>query len=665
MIRGMNNMEKMRMETKDLTEDNIKRLAKLFPEALTEAEEPDTKTVKKVIDFDVLKQLLSNNVVEGVSERYNFTWPGKKEAIIEANRPIKKTLRPCVEESKNWSETENIYIEGDNLEALKLIQESYLGAVKLIYIDPPYNTGKDFVYRDNYARSTIEFGESEGSVDDEGNKLFLNSENNGRFHSDWCSMIYPRLMLAKNLLSDDGVIIINIDENEVTNLQKICVEIFGESNDLGTIIWDKRNPKGDAKGISSQHEYILVYSKNKNVLSEVCKIQRPKKNAELMLKKAASLMKKVGIDYTLSDANKEYADWISSLNDISGGERAYNKIDSNGDIYRLVSMAWPNKKKAPDDYFIPLIHPETKKPCVLPERGWRNPSQTMNELMKKGLIIFGKDESTQPTRKYLLKENMYENVPSLLYYGGSDVDLLSELKIPFETPKVVDICKEHILSFTKDNDIIMDFFSGSSTVAHAVMEINAEVKGKRKYIMIQLCEKCKEGSEANKAGFDNICEIGIERIIRSGKKICIEHGLDKSSIDFGFRVFKVDETNMKDVYYAPQEYKQILVDGTIDNIKSDRSDLDLLFGIILDWGLELSLPIEKIKIDSSTVYLVDSKSLVASFDSNISESTIREIAKMKPTFAVFRDSSFSGSQSKINLEEIFKSESPETVVKVI
>ena len=510
-------MDKMKFESPDLTSQNIDKIAALFPNCVTEMQDENGK-LKRAVNFEMLKQMLSPDVVDG-DECYEFTWVGKKASIVEANKPIRKTLRPCPEESKNWDSTENLYIEGDNLEVLKLLQEAYLGKVKMIYIDPPYNTGNDFIYADDFMRSQEEENEQMGMYDENENRLFKNTDTNGRFHSDWCSMMYSRLMLARNLLADDGVILINMDENEITNLQNLCAEVFGSSNDLGTIVWDKRNPKGDAKGISYQHEYILAYAKNKTMLTNKCKIQRPKKNANIILKKAAQLYSNISMNYTLEDANADFAAWMKAQNDFSGGEKAYNQIDEAGKVFQSVSMGWPNKKKAPDDYFVPLIHPITHKPCPVPERGWRNPSLTMKKLEEEGLILFGADETTQPRRKYFLEENMYENIPSLLYYGGSDVDLLSQIGIPFETPKVVSVCIEHIKSLTKDNDIILDFFSGSATTAHAVMQLNAEDGGHRKFIMVQLPEPCDEKSEAYKAGYQNICEIGKERIRRAGEKI--------------------------------------------------------------------------------------------------------------------------------------------------
>lgn len=650
------------METADMVSHNIAQLGKLFPNCVSETIDENGNR-KLAVHMEILQQMLADTVLPG-EEAYEFSWVGKKAAIVEAHKRIRKTLRPDISESKDWDTTENLYIEGDNLEALKLLQESYLAAVKLIYIDPPYNTGHDFVYPDSFIMDREEYAKGTGYFDEDGNVNFgrENSETAGRYHSDWCSMMYSRLLLARNLLTEDGLILINMDENEISNLQKICGEIFGEMNDLGTIVWDKRNPKGDARGISCQHEYIVVYAKNKAVFTEKCKMQRPKKNAEAILKKADQLFSKVGDGYTLNDANAEFSTWMRTQKDFSGGEKAYNKIDEKGDVYRPVSMAWPNKKKAPDDYFVPLIHPVTNKPCSVPDRGWRNPSVTMKKMMAEGRILFGKDETTIPNSKYLLKDNMYENIPSLLYYGGSDTELLSQMNIPFDTPKAVNICKEHIKSFTGEGDLILDFFSGSATLAHAIMQANAEDHRKRKYIMVQIPEIIAKNTEAYRQGYRNICQIGKDRIRRAGDLIKKETGAD---IDYGFRVLRVDDTNMKDVYYSAEEYSQNLLFMLESNIKEDRTDLDLLFGCLLDWGLPLSLPYRSEKIEECTVHNYNDGDLIACFDENIPEDVITVIARMQPLRVVFRDSSFADSSSKMNVEEIFKLMTPDTAVKVI
>lgn len=669
-------MENLKMHTPDLADENFKKLAALFPNAVTETitgyDDEGKAIIERAIDADVLRQEISAQVVEGAQERYQFTWPDKKKSVILANQPIAKTLRLDREKSVGRDgtpggiDTENIYIEGDNLDALKLLQETYLGKVKMIYIDPPYNTGSDaFVYDDDFTATDGEFSDISGQKDEDGNLLFdmrVNNETNGRFHTDWLNMLYPRLRLAKDLLSDEGVILINMDENEIDNLQKLCAEVFGKSNDLGTIIWDKRNPKGDAKGISYQHEYILVYAKNKVAFTETCKIQRPKKNATAILKKASQLFSKVSASYTLDDANSDFASWMRTQNDFSGGEKAYNKIDENGDVYRPVSMAWPNKKKAPDDYFIPLIHPVTGKPCPVPDRGWRNPSATMRKMMAEGRILFGKDETTIPNSKYLLKENMYENIPSLLYFGGSDTDLLSKLKIPFDTPKVVSICQEHILSFMGEDDVIVDFFSGSATIAHAIIQQNAEDGGHRKFILVQLPEETEEGGEAARAGFRTICEMGEERIRRAGKMIKKETGAD---VDYGFRVFHVDDSNMNEVYYRPKDYKHGQMSFLANNIKEDRTPEDLLFQVMLDLGVLLSSKIEETIIAGKKVFSVADGYLIACFDNDVTDETVKAIAQKHPFYAVFRDSGMANDSVMTNFEQIFETYSPKTQRKVL
>lgn len=655
----MNNTNKMKFETPNLTAENVAKIAQIFPGVVTEGK----------VNFDLLRTMLGDEVYG--DEAYEFTWVGKRDAIAEAGRPIRKTLRPWVEESKNWDTTENLYIEGDNLDVLKLLQESYLDKIKMIYIDPPYNTNSNFIYNDSWAMDPDEYDDEVEAFDEYGNRNFRQNNNtNPRFHSDWCSMMYPRLVLARNILRNDGVILINIDENEIINLQKICLEVFGEANDLGTIVWDKRNPKGEVKGISYQHEYIIVFAKNKEAFFEKSKIKRPKKNAEAMIKKAKQIFQKVNGVFTLEDANKEFQAWLSAQEGFSGGEKAYNRMDENGDLYRPVSMAAPDRPETRSHR--PLVHPVTGKPCPVPAKGWRFTDSSMDELLRKEEILFGVDENTQPNRKYLLKDNMYENLPSLLYYGGSDVDMLAELGIPFDTPKVVNIVREHIVSFTESDDIILDFFSGSATTAHAVMQLNAEDGGNRKFIMVQLDEDCELSSDARNKGFKNICEIGKERIRRAGEKIKAELAgnnselrTPNSELDIGFRVLKLDDTNMNDVYYAPDNYTQELLFETKDNIKSDRTDMDLLYGCLLDWGLPLSMPHTHEKIDGFTVHTYNNGDLIACFEKNISEKAIREIASRKPLRAVFRDEGFISSPKKINVFEIFKLLAPNTSVKVI
>ncbi len=670
-------MEKLKMHSPNLTQDNIARIRDLFPGCVTEAKGEDG-SVKLAVDFDQLRQELSDSIVEGPQERYQLNWPGKREALLAANAPIAKTLRPVrttknskgehIEESVNFDTTKNIFIEGDNLDALKLLQENYLGKIKMVYIDPPYNTGNDFVYADDFVDEVSEFFLRSNQVDREGNRLTANPETSGRFHSDWLSMMYSRLKLSRNLLRDDGLIVIHIDENEYPNLEKLLAEIYGEKNNLGTIVWDKRNPKGDATGVAQQHELICIYCKDREFFKTTCEFQRPKENAGKMLAKAKQILSKEG--GVTEKARKEYKDWVNQQ-DLTGGEKAYNQIDDNGDVFRPVSMAWPNKKKAPEDYFIPLIHPVTGKECPVPERGWRNPPATMQELLKSGLIIFGPDEKTQPTRKYRLNDNLFENIPSLLYYGGSDDALLADLKIPFDTPKPVQVAKRLIQSICKNDDILIDFFAGSCTAAHALMLLNAEDGANRRFIMVQLPEECDEKSEAKKLGYSVVSEIGKNRIRRAAKKIREEFSeilaTRNTELDLGFRLLKVDTSNMADVYYSPDVLEKANLDLFVDNIKPDRTPEDLLFQVMLDWGVDLALPIAKQSIQGKDVFFVDGNVLTACFDASgsIDETFVKELAKLQPLRVVFRDAGFKNSAVKINVEQIFKLMSPVTEVKCI
>ncbi|AQS59710.1 site-specific DNA-methyltransferase [Desulforamulus ferrireducens] len=638
-------------KTPDIGEENIKKLMTIFPEVVTEGK----------VDFEKLKQVLGE-YVDDSNERYNFTWNGKGRALRLSQTPSLGTLRPCKEESKNWDTTQNLYIEGDNLEVLKLLQKSYYGKIKMIYIDPPYNTGKDFVYKDDFYDSIENYKRITGQIDGNGKPISTNTETSGRYHTDWLNMMYPRLRLARNLLSENGLIVINIDEHEVTNLHKLCTEVFGESNDLGTIIWDKRNPKGDAKGVSYQHEYILLFAKNKEQFFESCTMVRPKKNAKAMLRKAEQIFNKVGKTLTLDEANAEFQAWISSQKELSGGEAAYKYIDTNGEVYRTVSMAWPNNKKAPEDYFIPLIHPITRKPCPVPAKGWRYPSATMRELLAKNLIIFGKDETKQPERKYLLRDNMYENIPSLLYYGGSDTDMLFALGIPFDTPKVVNIVKEHIQSFTEPTDVILDFFSGSATTAHAVMQLNAEDGGNRRFIMVQLPEPTDEKSEAYKAGYKNICEIGKERIRRAGEKIKEEYK-DKENIenlDIGFKVFKLDTSNIRKWQPDYDNLEQSLMDY-VDNFVEGRTEFDVVYEIMLKYGLDLTYPVDEFTIAGKKVYSIGYGMLMICLDNEITtevaKGILTKIKELSPESSrvVFKDNGFKSDSNKTNIKEILKS----------
>ena len=622
----MADIEKVDLASENLVDDRLNKLKALMPEVFSESG----------IDFDKLRLELGDDVDEG-QERYAFTWPGKADAIRQSQTVSTATLRPCVEKSRSRDgkdgsfDSDNIYIEGDNLEVLKLLQRGYHGKVKMIYIDPPYNTGHDFVYHDSFGNTIENYKRQTGLTGQS------NADTSGRYHSDWCSMMYPRLKLARELLSDEGIILINIDENEYVNLQNIMREVFGEQNDLGTIVWDKRNPKGDSTGIAMQHEYIVAYSKQKNFIADKHTLQRPKKNAESMLAKARSLYGKISPTYSLEDANREYKAWIKTKTELTGGEKAYSNIDEQGRVYQPVSMAWPNKKKAPDDYFVPLIHPITGKPCPVPPRGWRNPSSTMQDLLDKGLILFGTDESTQPRRKYLLDENMMENIPSLLYNGSSDTAMLERMGTPFDTPKVTAVCQEHIQALTSDDDIILDFFSGSATTAHATMAANAADGASRRFIQVQLPELCPSGSEPKSMGFDNLCEIGQKRIREAG-------AVTQECSDIGFRVFILEDSGIN----KPKPGELLL-----NMVKPERSELDIVFEMMLKWGLELTLPVEKSDAAGYPIWSVACDELVCCMSKGLSIEALEAVAGMEPRRVLILDSVLDDTL-KLNAVQIFK-----------
>ena len=622
-------MEKMKMETPNLTDQNIEKIAELFPNCVTEGKDENGQ-LKKLVNFDMLKQMLSDSVTEG-KEVYEFTWPGKKEAIIEANTPIRKTLRPCKEESKSWDTTENLYIEGDNLEVLKLLQESYLGKVKMIYIDPPYNTGNDFIYRDTFESSKSEFEEMNNVRSDDGVQLIRNLETNGRFHSNWCSMIYPRLHLSRNLLTEDGVIFISIDDNEQENLRKICDEVFGEHNFVAQLIWERAYaPKNDAKYVSNSHDYILMYAKNLDVF-------------------------KIGRLPRTEEANARYS---NPDNDPRG---PWKSSDLSVKTYSAAS-----------DYPITLPSGRVVEPPA--GRCWSLSKNKFLERLQDNRIWFGVNGDSVPSMKRFLSELKFDGMAptSIMFYkdvghsqeGAKEVSALLGGGY-FDGPKPVRLLKRLLtLANLKEDSIVLDFFSGSASIAQAVMEVNYESGKHIQYVLVQIPEPIDPKSKAYEAGYRTICDIGIDRIKKAENKIYKEDTLFESKAP-GFRVFKVDSSNMNDVYYAPDDYNQGFLDHFESNIKEDRSSLDLLFGCLLDWGLPLSLPYTSEEIDGFTVHNYNDGDLIACFDENISDAVIKEIAKRQPLRAVFRDSSFESNPSKINVSEIFKMVSPDTTVKVI
>jgi len=658
-------MDKLKMQSPNLVDANIDKIAAFFPNCITEGQN-DNGVLRRVVDFDLLRQELSASLVEGPRERYTLTWPGKNEAILTANAPIAKTLRPCEEESVDFATTRNLFIEGDNLEVLKLLQETYLGKVKMIYIDPPYNTGNDFIYEDDFAEDTEAFLQRSNQKDDEGKRLVANPETNGRFHSDWLTMMYPRLKLARNLLREDGVIFISIDDGEVHNLRKACDEVFGGSNFVANLVWD-RNRKNDAKYFSVGHEYMAVFFKNKSFIQSQGTLFRAPKDGVEELK---DLFNKLQGDFKddWDTIREKILDFYSSIpeEDPRTPIKRFRKIDQKGPYRDDGNINWPGGGGPKYE----VIHPETKKPCKLPTSGWRYPTpQRFWEEFDKGRVVFGTDESTVPRVRTNLFDNNDQVMKSVHYSYAQTatnkfLEIFDGIRV-FENPKPVTDIIQLVRYVTGQDEIILDFFSGSATTAHAVMQLNAEDGGNRQFIMVQLPEACDENSEAFKAGYKTIAEIGKERIRRAGKKIKQEQGEKGANLDTGFRVFKVDTSNLKDVYYAPDELKQGQLDMFTDHIKPDRRPEDLLFQVFLDWGLDLALPIAKETIDGKTVFFVDSNALLACFDKGINEELVKKLAKRQPLRAVFRDDAFGNDSVKINVEQIFKLLSPHTEVKAI
>lgn len=640
-------MEKMKLETANVAANNVERIGELFPNCITESKDENGQ-LKRAINFDMLRQMLSDDVVDG-KEAYEFTWVGKKASIVEANKPIRKTLRPCKEDSVNWDTTENLYIEGDNLQVLKLLQESYLGKVKMIYIDPPYNTGNDFIYNDDFKMDRDDYAEETGEYDDVGNRMVKNEGTAGRYHSDWCSMIYSRLLLARNLLSDDGVIFISIDDNEVSNLSKICDEIFGHENFVGCISRATGTTTGqDANKIGSSLDYCIVYSKS-------------------------NLFMLNGVDMDEKDL------------------RRFNESDERGKYSTLQLRKTGNADRREDrpNMFYSIQAPDGSEvypfgPGDYLSR-WRVAKDSYYKLLKDDMIVWKKNNDViqiniegyekscwTPYVKYYLDgrtkqvSNLFQDIE-----GNKKASIeLKEIfgtKGIFDNPKPVEFLTRLIQISTNEDSIVLDFFSGSGTTAHAVMKFNNEKGTNKKFISIQLPELCDLNTEAYKSGYNTICEIGKERIRRVGQKILSENA-DKEGIenlDIGFRVLKLDDTNMKDVYYTPQEYTQEALFNLAENVKEDRAGLDLLFGCLLEWGLPLSMPYRSDAVDGYTIHNYNDGDLIACFDKAIPEHVIRYMAKLQPLRVVFRDNSFIDSPAKINVGEIFKALAPDTRIKVI
>lgn len=631
-------MDKLKMHTPNKADENFYKLAALFPNAVTETINENGEVVR-AIDKDVLMQEISTTVVEGKDERYQFTWPDKKKSVLLANAPISKTLRPCREESMGKDGTpggfdsENLYIEGDNLEVLKLLQETYLGKVKMIYIDPPYNTGNDFVYEDDFAQSADEYLANSGQFDEEGNRLVTNTESNGRFHTDWLNMIYPRLKLAKDLLAEDGVIFISIDDNEVENLRKLCDEAFGEINFVDTIIWEKRySPQNAVQWFSENHDFILVYAKNKMIWHPQLLQRTDEMNAR------------------------------------------YKNIDNDPRGPWKASDSYAQAGHGTKNQFYVLTAPNGKKHSLPSGQCWRYTEDVMKKLIADNRVWFGADGNNVPAiKKFLTEVKQGIACQTIWKYEevGHNQEGKKELKslfpegIPFDTPKPTRLVERMLRLAGQDDFIALDFFSGSATTAHAVMQLNAEGGGKRKFIMVQLPEKTDEKSEAYKAGYKNICEIGKERIRRAGAKIKEENPMGTMDLDVGFRVLKCDTSNMKDVYYTPDEFDPSMFDLLTDNIKEDRTPEDLLFQVMLDLGVLLSSKIEETVIAGKKVFKVEGNFLMACFDRDVTNEVIEAIAKEKPIYSVMRDSSLANDSVATNFDQIFATYSPETIRKVL
>ncbi len=640
---------KVDLETLDLADANRAAFEQQFPGVLADG----------VVDAERLKELLDIEVVGAAEdrERFGLMWAGKKEAVRSLQTPSRGTLIPDFDASVDWDTARNVFVEGDNLEVLKLLQKAYNNQVKLIYIDPPYNTGSDFVYADNFKDGVSQYLAYSGQVDPSGNRLSSGADTSGRRHSRWLSMMHPRLVLARNLLSQDGVILIHIDENELPRLILLMDEVFGEENSLGEIIWDKRNPKGDSRGISSQHEYVLAYARSREVFIESGGFSRAKASAEEILRMAAKFWSTVGKDHIPADladamhrhgvsedvvshlaapvtpdlARRQYARWLRAQ-PFSGGELAYDKIDENGDVYRMVSMAWPNKKKAPDEYFIPLIHPVSRKPCPVPARGWRNPPDTMARLIREGRILFGEDESTQPQRKYLLRENMYTSVASVIPFGGSDDRLLSQLGVPFDTPKPVELIRQLVGACTSEDDIVMDFFAGSGSTAHGVALQNESDSGRRRCISINIPEPVALGSEAERCGLQTVSDITRKRLLAVLETV-------PSAREQGLRVFRLGMSN----FVRPTVSSDEELTLSISTLVGDPDWAAISSEVLLQDAVPLDAPWRYEEVLGERVLVAAGIAVVLSL--NLTQEIADAALELEPKVVVFLEDGFAGADA--------------------
>ena len=655
-------MDKLNLRTADWALDNYRKLAELFPNAVTEiitGYTVDGRTgrekpiLERAIDADVLRQEIAAHVVEGRTERYQFTWPDKRKAVLSANAPIDKTLRPCREESVEFDTTENLYIEGDNLEVLKLLQETYLGRIKVIYIDPPYNTGTDKVYKDDFAQDIDDYLANSGQRDAAGNRLVQNAESSGRLHTDWLNMIYPRLRLARELLAEDGVIFISIDDNEQENLKRCCDELLGPGNFVTQFVVASNSAKNNSRFVSVSHEYILCYAKSKERLPQDWAVSRS--NTGEFTKRAKALLQS---GLSEEEVHEELLALVKFPRFFEFDHYTY--ADKRGP-FRASDLTAPGSKA-----FYDVIHPKTGKACKTGTRGWAYSQAAMEELIAEERVYFGEDETAIPQLKNYLFENERTLPKSVLFFDSqSSTKWMKANKFGFDFPKSVDLM-QFVLSMYPERDVtVLDFFSGSATTAHAVMQLNAEDGGRRRFIMVQWPEETGEKSEAYQSGFRNICEIGKERIRRAGAGIRADYPSAAQDLDVGFRVLKCDASNMKEVCRTPEETRQEQMNFLADNIKPDRSPEDLLFQVMLELGVSLSSAIEVTEIAGKRLFDVGHNFLLACFDAKVTGEVVTEAAKRKPKYFVMRDSSMIDDAVAANFEQIFQSYSPDTVRKVL
>ncbi|MCZ8192965.1 site-specific DNA-methyltransferase [Brevundimonas sp.] len=656
-------MDKLKMHSPNLTDENVAKIRDLFPSCVTEAAD-ETGKLRLVVDFDQLRQELSDETVEGTKERYRLDWPGKREALALANSPINKTLRPVPGESRDFDTTKNVFIEGDNLDALKLLQDTYLGQIKLIYVDPPYNTGKDFIYRDSFASDQVTQEVASGERSEEGARLVANPEANGRFHSNWLTMIAPRLRLAKSLLKQDGAIFVSCDEGEHPRLRLIMDEIFGQANFVADMVW-AAGRKNDSRLVSVSHEYIVCYARDVDYLREKKVIWRQRKKGLEDIYGEYNRLKRIhGRDFTAMTIGMK--SWYRALADgqTAKAHKHYHQVDERG-IYFAADISWPGGGGPKYE----VKHPTTGKPVKIPARGWITPDpKKMQQWIDENRVHFGDDESSVPCLKKYLADSEVQTPYSVFYQDGRAASKRLRTLMDgdlFEFPKDELVLQEVIEMLTSGEDIIVDFFAGSSTTAHSVMLQNAADGGNRRFIMVQLEEKTAEESVAYKAGFRTIPQLSRDRIRRAGAKILEGPCHADWKKDVGFRALKIDTSNMQDVFYRPDEIGQADLLSAVDNIKPDRTPEDLLFQVLIDWGVDLTLPIRRETIQGKTVFFVDDNALVACFDTGVTEELVKALAGHEPLRVVFRDNGFVSDAVKINVEQIFRQLSAATDIKSI